>query len=417
MTPENTVLLVGATVKVLQAAKAHGLSVILIQHKNKFTPEQAELADATLIADYTDWAAVRPQAEAAYERWGFATALGLTDPALDAVARINDLFGLPGTSYEVSRLLRNKFRMRQRLAEAGASTVIGARLLEDRQSLFEFGAEFGYPFVVKPTDAAASLGVFRVATPSDVDDVWRSLEALRGNGPARGCGGLFTVTEVVMEEYADGPEFSVESFSFGGRHVVLSVTEKSTSDGHFAELGHTVPARIDRFRENRIVGATQEFLDTIGLTDGPSHTEIKFGRRGPVVIESHNRIGGDRIHDLVEAVYGIDLTHYAIGWPFGLVDELRDRPKAVGGAAVRFVENPAGTEGTVVSIDGFDELRSRSEVIAAEALVSVGDEVRAVRDNNDRLALVAATGPTGDAAVKLCEELIENTLRIQVVPK
>ncbi|MGC7096618.1 ATP-grasp domain-containing protein [Amycolatopsis lurida] len=414
MTPENTVLLVGATVKMLQTAKAHGLSVILVQHKNKFTPEQAELADATLIADYTDWAAVRPHAEAAYERWGFATALSLTDPALDVTARINDLFGLPGTSYAVSRLLQDKFLMRQRLAEAGAASAIGARLLVDKQSLLEFGAEFGYPFVAKPTDAAASLGVFRVDAPSDVDLVWRELEALRGSGSGLGCGGFFTVTDVVMEEYVDGPEFSVESFSFGGRHVVVSVTEKTTGAGHFAELGHTVPARIDRFRENRIVGATREFLDAVGLTDGPGHTEIKFGSRGPVVIESHNRIGGDRISDLVEAVYGIDLTHYAVGWPFGLVDELHDRPKAVGGAAVRFVES---REGTVVSIDGLDELRERSEVIAADALVSVGDRVGPVRDNNDRLALVAATGPTGDAAVKLCEELIENTLRIQVVPK
>ncbi|MBN6036977.1 ATP-grasp domain-containing protein [Amycolatopsis sp. 195334CR] len=413
MTPENTVLLVGATVKVLDAARAHGLSVILIQHQNKFTPQQADLADITLIADFTDWAAVRPHAEAAYERWGYATAIGLTDPALDAAARINDLFGLPGTSYQVSRLLQDKYQMRQRLAEAGTATAIGARLMADKQSLLEFGAEFGYPFVAKPTDTAASLGVFRVDTPSDVDGVWRELEALRG-GPAPGCGGLFTVRDVLMEEYADGPEFSVESFSFGGRHVVVSVTEKTTGAGHFAELGHTVPARIDRFRENRIVGATQEFLDAVGLTDGPSHTEIRFGRRGPVVIESHNRIGGDRIHDLVEAVYGIDLTYYAVGWPFGLVDELRDRPKPVGGAAVRFVE---ATEGTVVAIDGLDELRTRPEVIAADALVSVGDQVRAARDNNDRLALVAATGPTGDAAVKLCEELIENTLRIQVVPK
>ncbi|AXB47392.1 ATP-grasp domain-containing protein [Amycolatopsis albispora] len=412
MTPENTVLLVGATVKVVRAAKDHGLSVILVQHQNKFTPEQAELADVTLIADFTDWSAVRPHAEAAYERWGFTTALGLTDPALDSAARINDLFGLPGTSYAVSRLLQDKFQMRQRLAEAGVSSAIGARLMTDRQSLLDFGAEFGYPFVAKPTDAAASLGVFRVTGPSDVDEVWRELEVLRGNGPARGCGGLFTVTDVIMEEYVDGPEFSVESFSFGGRHVVVSVTEKSTADGHFAELGHTVPARIDRFRENRIVGATREFLDAVGLTDGPGHTEIKFGARGPVVIESHNRIGGDRIHDLVEAVYGIDLTHYAVGWPFGLVSELRERPKPDGGAAVRFVE---GTAGTVASIDGLDELRARPEVIAADALVSVGDRVGPVRDNHDRLALVAATGPTGDAAVKLCEELIENTLRIQVV--
>jgi hypothetical protein len=36
--------------------------------------------------------------------------------------------------------------------------------------------------------------------------------------------------------------------------------------------------------------------------------------------------------DVVEAVYGIDLERYAVGWPFRLVPELPARPLARGEA-------------------------------------------------------------------------------------
>ncbi|MFI7047649.1 ATP-grasp domain-containing protein [Streptosporangium sandarakinum] len=411
MTQDRTLLFIGATTRALRTAKEFGLDVVLLQHRNKFEAEQAALADVTFVADYTDWSAVRPLAQAARERWGITAALALTDPTLDALGRVNDLFGLGGTGHEVCRRFRDKYEMRRHLAAHGAP-AIGAEPLESRDDLTSFGDRYGYPFIVKPTDAAAGIGVFRVDGPADADAAWRRVLGLRETGVNRGCGYLFPLTGFLMEEYVDGPEFSVEAFSFSGRHVVVAVTEKLTSDAHFAELGHTVPARITSAQEELVATAATGFLDAMGLADGPSHTEIRIGPRGPVVIESHNRIGGDRITDLVEAVYGIDLVAYAIGRPFGLVEELTERPRPRGGAAVRFLD--AGP-GRVTAIDGLAELRSRPDVIAADVFAKVGDVVGPVLDNNDRLGLVAATGPDGDAAVKLCEELLENTLNVQVV--
>ncbi|MEU9835000.1 ATP-grasp domain-containing protein [Streptosporangium sp. NPDC048047] len=414
MTQDRTLLFIGATTRALRTAKEFGLGVVLLQHPNKFEAEQAALADVTFVADYTDWSAVRPLAQVAREHWGVTAALALTDPALDALGRVNDLFGLGGTGYEVCRRFRDKYEMRRRLAAHGAPTI-GAEPLESREDLTSFGDRYGYPFIVKPTDAAAGIGVFRVDGPDGpdgVDAAWRRVLGLRETGVDRGCGYLFPLTGFIMEEYVDGPEFSVEAFSFSGRHVVVAVTEKLTSDAHFAELGHTVPARITSAEEDLVAAAATGFLDAMGLTDGPSHTEIRIGPRGPIVIESHNRIGGDRITDLVEAVYGIDLIAYAVGHPFGLVEEPAGRPTPRGGAAVRFLD--AGP-GRVTAVDGLAELRSRPDVIAADVFVKVGDVVGPVLDNNDRLGLVAATGPDGDAAVKLCEELLENTLNVQVV--
>jgi carbamoylphosphate synthase large subunit len=408
--PDRTLLFVGHPTEAVRKAKAVGLDVILIQHPSKFEPEQAELAEATFLVDYMDWSITEPLAELARQRWGFAAAVSLTDPGLEVTGRINDKYGLGGTGYEVSHVLRDKWAMRRRLAEAGAPTI-GAALVLDIDSIRAFGVRYGFPFIVKPVDLAGGFGVQRVEGPGDVDRVWAEVERMRRVGVDRGPAALFTVTDFLMEEYVSGPEFSVESFSFHSRHVVISVTEKLIDEAHFAELGHTVPARIDDATEQRIVATVVDFLDVVGLKDGPSHTEVRVGPRGPVVIEGHDRIGGDRIMDLVQSAYDFDFVTYSVAWPFGLVPELAERPPAVGGACVRFLHGPAGT---VRSVAGIEELRARPEVIAADQYVRPGAKVGPLRDDFDRLGLVAVSASNGEAAVKLCEELIESAVDIQV---
>ena len=401
MRPDNTLLLIGHKTETVRRAKAFGLDVILMQHKSKLDPEQAQLADVTFVVDYTDWEIVRPLAEAAHRTWGFRAALSLTEPGLDVAARINDLLELGGTGYEVSHRLRDKWVMRRHLAAAGEDTI-AAGLVGDRESLERFGADHGYPFIVKPTDMTAGYGLLPVATPDELDRVWGEIRRFREEGVTYGTT-LFTIQDFIMEEYVDGPEFSVESFSFAGRHAVVAVTEKLVHPSHFVELGHTLPARIDPALEHDIVETVKRFLDVIGLADGPSHTEVRIGARGPAIIESHNRIGGDRIGDLVRAAYGIDLADLAGGWPFRLVDELPDRPEPLGGACVRFVH---GRPGRVVALGDADDLSARPEVIATELTAKVGDVVRPLHNNWDRLGLVAVLGSDSDAAVEICNDVL-----------
>jgi biotin carboxylase len=408
----RTLLLIGHPTDAVRRAKALGLNVILLQHKSKLEAEQARHADAMFMVDYRDWDLVSRLAGLIHEFWGFQAALSMTDPGLEIAGRINDQYGLPGTGFEVSHLLHDKLAMRRRLADRGIAGI-SAELVAGRDSLPLFGAAHGYPFIVKPADLSGGFGVMLVSDAAGVGDAWQRIQSLRETGLTHGPGALFNVGRFIMEEYADGPEYSVETFSFSGRHVVVAVTEKLVGDGHFAELGHVIPARVEPAVEHDIVTSVTEFLDVIGLADGPAHTEVRVGTRGPVVIESHNRAGGDRIRDLVRAVYGIDLMTYAVGWPFGLVSELDSRPRPAAGACVRFFY---ADRGRVTGVGGFDEVRARDDVIAAESFVALGDEVRPLRDNFDRLGLVAVVGADADAAVKVCEELASSSLRIDVAP-
>ncbi|GAA3500002.1 ATP-grasp domain-containing protein [Streptomyces prasinosporus] len=412
MSTGRTVLLIGGVDAHVERFAALGVTLVLIQHPDKVTEYQMRTADVLLKADYTDWDTVRPYAEAARAVHGVDAVVSLTEPGLNPASRLADLFGLTdGRRHEVSRRMRDKLLMRRHLAARGLPVPHFAPVT-DRASLDAFGERAGYPFIVKPVSTTAGFGLLRAGGPGDLDRVWARVRELDGGRTDRGST-MFTVDGFLMESYVDGPEFSVEALSFAGRHVVVAVTEKLTSDDHFAELGHAVPARLGDGDRERLTAAVARFLTAMGVTDGPSHTEIRLSSRGPVVIESHNRLGGDHIVELVEAAYGVDMVAYGAAWPLGLVEPLTTPPTARRAAVMRAV---LGEPGTVVSVSGVDEVRARPDVLAAQVGVRPGDTVRELRDNWDRLGSVVVTAADTDTAVELCERLVREEIRISVAP-
>lgn len=404
MRPEETVLIIGGKLKIPQKAKELGLGVVYFQLMDQFDPEHRDLVDRAVLVDYTDPAQLLPLARAAHEAWGFASVLSLTEPGLVPAAQVNDILGLRGTPEKVARRFMNKWAMRQRLIATGCHSLPAA-LAEDPESMANFGRLVGYPFIVKPTDVTSSLGVRRISAAADIESAWRCMKELRA---AKGLmwTRYFRVDEFIMEAYVPGPEYSVESFSFGGRHIVVAITEKTMHEGTFVETGHAMPARLPGAAEQSIIQATTEFLDAMELRDGPAHTEIKMADDGPIVIESHNRVGGDRINELVQSAYGVDLDTYAIGWPFGLVAELTGSPEPKRAAATRFL---VAEPGTVTAIDGLEQARAHPDLVALDLNVRVGHAVRPLTDNWGRLGQVVATGADTGAAIETCERLVMQT--------
>jgi biotin carboxylase len=395
---KQTILIIGGRVQAIEKARALGLNVVFLQHKERLAAGQAEAADALILADYLDWDVARPLVRAAHEAYGFTKVVSLVDQAMELVGRINDLLGLDGTSYEVAHRFHDKLAMREWLGEAGFETV-GAEEIKDAAALRAFGSRYGYPFVLKPVDGTGSRGVVRIDDPGETGEAWRRSAGLRGRDDLI-LATFFPVDRFFAEEFIDGPEYSVEAFSFGGRHVAVSVTDKICTGA--VEMGHAEPALLPPDQEAALVHHVVTFLQTMGLRDGVSHTEVRMSAAGPRIIEGHDRVSGDRVMDLVEAVYGIDLEQYAVGWPCGLVSELAGRPSPRCAAATRFL---TAAPGTVIAIDGEEEVRACPAVLGLDLAVGVGDEVQAVADNFYRPGQVLVTAPDTAAATELSAAL------------
>lgn len=397
-TDSRSILIIGGRVETVRKARDLGLRVVNIQRPEEYRPEHAALVEGALLAEYTDWAVLGPLVTAAHQVYGFSGVATITEPGVEPAGLIADALGIRGNSHRCARLMRDKEEMRRHLA--GRPDAVAAEPVTDRDSLAAFGRRHGYPFIVKPVDAAASFGVRLVEGPEAVADAWACVEALRGSTAHR-FANYFPVGRFLMEEYLDGPEYSVESLSFDGRHIPLAVTEKTTH-ANFVESGHAMPARLAPAEEAAVLRCARELLDAVGLRHGPAHTEVKLTGRGPRVIESHGRPGGDRIMDLVEAAYGVDIEAYTVGWAAGALPALDSAPQARAAAATCFL---TADPGRVVSVGGSAAALAHEGVIGVDLAVAVGDTIRPLEASWDRVGQVLATAPDTGAAVALSERV------------
>jgi biotin carboxylase len=354
------VAIIAGTPQLLQAAQKLGIEAVLVE-------DPARLDSL--------------HAEAPFDR-----ILSLTEKGLRPSAEATDRFGLAGNGLRVVRLLQDKTAMRALLNSKGLSRV-AVHTPGEAADLADFCRRIGGPVILKPSDGSGSLGVFRVDEPRDARAAW--------DGFVRAA----PASTPIAEEYLDGPEVSVEAFSHHGMHTVIAVTDKLTQ-GHFVEVGHTMPSTLPDATRSAVVALVREFLAVIGLIDGPSHTEVKLTTGGPRIIESHNRIGGDKIRELVRLAYGIDLVALTVGAPFGLLEPPRRDPEPVGGAAIRFLTPEPGV---VEAITLPAELPHDAKISLD---VQVGDEVVPVRRSQDRAGYVLAGGADAADAALRCAQLL-----------
>jgi biotin carboxylase len=369
-----SVLVLGDQQTLVDAAVALGAEVWWAQRPDRVRPTEAAAPVVTLLTDYTEPAFVDLVAHLHAFR-PFDAVVSIQEHALLSLAALNERLGLRGPRHDTVRLVTDKWAMRTALAERGVSPVAAAlgRTVEDLRA---FGAEHGFPFIAKPVSATGSFGVVLVQ-PDRVDEI--------AEGFADSGAGAF-----LLEEHLEGPEISVESFTFAGRHVVLALTDKTTGDG-FVEAGHTVPAELDETVVTGVVDLVGAFLDAVGLTDGPSHVEVKLTAAGPRIVEGHCRRGGDRINELVRLAYGVDMEALSVAWALGLAEPLAGPPPLLRGSAIRFAEAPCGE---LTAVTGEEKVLADPAVTELRVLHEVGQHLGPVRWSGDRAAYVIATGAT-----------------------
>jgi biotin carboxylase len=386
-TPRLAVL--AGTPELVRAAHALDIDTVFVHDAAEPAPPVAAEADATVAADLADTDTLYAALAPLHAGHPFGRVLSLTEHGLLPAAAVAERLGVPGNSLRTIALLQDKQSMRELLNARGIGPVRSAAP-RSAADLAEFCRTTCGPVILKPAAGTASQAVFRVPGPQAAADVWQAFEAAGGTQP-------------VAEEYLDGPEVSVETFSHDGKHTVLAVTDKLVGPS-FVETGHTLPGALPAPVLDEIAALVRDFLDAVGLTEGPAHTEVKVTRRGPRVLESHNRIGGDKIRELLRRALNLDVVSLTAGCAFGLLPPPPEAPVARRGAAIRFLTPPPGT---VRRIGVPDTAGSTAEI---HLDVEVGDRIRPVRRSKDRAGYVIADGPDAAEAARTCEELADRVL-------
>jgi biotin carboxylase len=395
------VLVIGGKLDHVRKARELGLDVVHVQFPDEYDRGHWPYVDQALLLDYGDVNRLLPLVRALHEAYPFQAAVSLYELGLLPAARVNEALGLGGESVATVELLLDKWRMRQQLAASGVSPVAAA-VGRSARDIQEFVEAHGLPVIVKPIRESGSLGVFRIRDQAEVDSVTERFRALDdGHWTAKDLSFADSFSEFLIEEYLDGAEISVETLSFDGRHVVVAVTDKETGPG-FVELGHSQPSDCSPETLDEVRRLVTDFLDAVGLRNGAAHTEVKLTSRGPRIVESHNRIGGDRINDLTEIAYGVDMERYALGAGFDVVEPLTAAPRPRGGAAIRFLTPEPGR---IVEVTGLDAVRADPAYVDLQLKVGPGDDVPPLTWNEDKVGHILARGATRTEAVAYARRL------------
>lgn len=218
-----------------------------------------------------------------------------SDLAMVTASYVAEQLGLPGNSVQATAKSTNKHLMRRAFEENGDPSPASI-LVDETTDLSKLNLT--YPIIVKPTDRSGSRGIYKLTEPSGLAEAVRCAMEQGFEKKA------------LVEEYAEGQEYSVEFISYQGEHHFLAMTKKDTTGApHFIETGHLEPAPVDTETLERVKAVVSHALDSLELKNGASHSELKIAEDGTIrIIEIGGRMGGDCI--------GSDLVRYSTGYDF-----------------------------------------------------------------------------------------------------
>ncbi|MEV5981317.1 ATP-grasp domain-containing protein [Streptomyces sp. NPDC052114] len=280
-------------------------------------------------------------------------------------AQVAEALGLPGPSVTAVRNCRDKNRTRALLRDAGLPQPRYALVAD----LAEAGAAaewIGYPVVVKPRGLGASRGVALVRSAADLARLFADARAADYPGvPTYRAG-------ILVEEYLEGPEISVDSAVHDGRCLPMFLARKEVGlSPYFEETGHMVSADDRLLDDPALRWVLDRTHRALGFTDGITHTELRLTSRGFVVIEVNGRLGGDLIPYLGSLATGIDPGLVAVDVAVRTAPDLtRDRARTLG---IRFLYPPEHCRVEHVAVPGPDPDRG---LLRAVALAAPDDELR-----------------------------------------
>ncbi|MER8805134.1 acetyl-CoA carboxylase biotin carboxylase subunit family protein [Mesorhizobium sp. M0998] len=307
--------------------------------------------------------------------------VGITSSLENVYATVGTLcqhFDLPGPNPTSIERCCNKFVQRQLLAQAGVP-IPAYRLAANATEVESSAAEIGLPVILKPAVGSGSSGVRLCRTVSEIAEHTTYLLGGKHTWPSS--------PRILVEEFAQGGHYIAQIM---GNEVIGITAAEFHRPPHFVFRGGIFPAPLTDEEHERIADVSLSCLRALGLGWGPTNIEIRWAKRGPVVIEVNPRLPGTPDPQMVQLAYGIDLTTEHIKLATGDGWNLRRRHSHTAAARILVPDR----DGILDWIDG--DTRAAAVPGVAQVKLNIEPKTPIVRkgDYRDCIGYVIATSPS-----------------------
>ncbi|WP_338757536.1 ATP-grasp domain-containing protein [Nocardia vulneris] len=256
--------------------------------------DPGKIAWQVRVADVNDVAALGAAVREIIERVGPVDELiALSEFTLEIAAEVRAQLGIPGPSLDEVAVYRDKVRMKQVLEKAGIPVPRFASCVSAEQ-VRAFAADRGFPLILKPLAAAASIGVRRVDDDAELD---AALDILDLSG-------------YEVEEFVAGEIYHIDGFVDDHAHVVFQAVSRYINDCLSFAQGEPLGSVLLRSspRRTMLEDFCQQVVSALDLRRLPFHLEVFITPAGdPVFLEIGGRVGGAEVPHLLYRVFGVNL--------------------------------------------------------------------------------------------------------------
>ena len=310
------------------------------------------------------------------------------------VAWAAEKLGLPGIPFEVALNASDKERMRRCFRAAGVPSpefVIMKTPPHEAQPL-----PFSWPAVVKPVDNMGGRGCRRVNDFSELKAAVSGALAFSRSGRA------------IVEEYMEGPEFSVDALVYQGEITICGIADRHIFfPPYFIEMGHTMPSAENPEAIRSLLECFRAGVKALGITNGAAKGDIKLTPRGPMIGEIAARLSGGYMSGWTYPYSsGVLPTRGAIEIALGKKPS-RTRPEWNWTSAERaFISIP----GKVQSIEGIEKARVMPWVRDIFMRIQPGSTVSFPENNVTKCGNIISAAGSREAAINSAEKAARSIL-------
>lgn len=300
-----------------------------------------------------------------------------SDMPIMTVAKVSKKLGLVGVDLDTAIKATNKSKMRESLKSFGVPVPLFYKVdsLDKCIKAVNKIKDKGYKCILKPADNSGSRGI--VLLP-DFNEKTINIAYNYSKNNSRN-------KIVMVEEFMEGPEVSVETISVDGKCNIIQITDKITTGApYFVEMGHSQPSQLPDSIKDKIKEITIAANKAIGIISGPSHTEIKITQNGPKIVEIGARLGGDNITThLTPLSTGVDMVESCIKIALGETPDIRIKYDKA--SAIRYFDQ---SHGRIKSIRGVEEASKLPGIIQISIIHGKDHIINGIKSSSDRVGFV-----------------------------
>lgn len=281
-------------------------------------------------------------------------------------------------SPEVVERSLDKWLMKQAFIQHHVPCAKGVLFKENEPVTMESLNTFSFPLIMKPKDAFSSRGVYKVDRFEEIGDHLNETRSFSPSG------------QVIVEEFLEGKEYSVETITIKGHTTVIQVTEKFiTPFPNTVEMGHLQPAILDLKQKDEIERVVKAAIEAIGIDHSAAHAEVMLTAEGVKMIEIGARLGGDFIASyLTRTSTGISMDKAAVQVALGMAPDVERKKNRF--SYIKYIELPPNKK--VTEILPFDDITMQPDVVFVHFFVGIGDTTKAITHSALRQACIIVEG-------------------------